>query len=810
VTTTLSDPVERAVAAEMARQDLYFFSRLMFQKRKKIRWQRAKHHKRVAQALMRVFRGECKRLLLHLPPRYSKTELGVVNFMAWALGHEPDAEFLHLSYSAELAEGNSWNAREVVSDDLYREIFPGCHLEPGSRAQGNWRTTEGGVVYAAGFDGTITGKGAGKMRAPDDNRFGGCFPAHQMIETEHGPRAIGDVVRAAAPLRVWSWSETTSTRELRDVKTFWRNPANDLIRVHLSDGTSFECTPDHEVLTGGGWLPALRLADALNLVDRQPGKAGQLLAGESPVKHQIDDELRVLWSTVPFGVRQMLRDACPRLAQFDLSDDADAHTVDVRELRSAFGRLENLKRLGPVEFCAGPALEDGESTVPERVLHVVGLCAIREIARRVVGGAPIEMPDLVSVGSWAYELLRDQMRYVAAGDDPANGQVDTEVPLSVGTRFKRAQGDGAPDPAQIGNLVQASGALNVFPVFVEYVGHADETFCLEVEGNHNFVLSQSGAVVSNCIIIDDPHKAGEALSETMLRKVREGFQTTIESRKNDARTPIIVIMQRLHEHDLAGWLASGGNGEEWEVVRIPVFEEIDTGERDKHGHPIIIDGEPIWPEKHSRETLQAMEEANPYVFAGQYRQRPAPPAGGNIKPGMLGVIDALPAGCTTFVRGWDLAASTTSKSPFTAGVKLARAPNGRTIIVDVVRERGTGDQVRTIMRNTADRDGATTLQSIPQDPGQAGKVQAADFAKILLGHRLSFSPESGDKVLRAEPIASQINVGNVDMIRAPWNQALVNEMATFPNGFKDQVDALSRAFSHMDNSMERFRALAGG
>lgn len=482
----IDDPVERAIAAEMARQDLYFFSRLMFKKRKKIQWQRAKHHKRVAQALMRVYRGECKRLLLHLPPRYSKTELGVVNFIAWCLGKNPDSEFLHLSYSSTLAEGNTWNAREVVDDSLYREIFPGVHLDPGTRAQGHWRTSEGGIVYAAGFDGTITGKGAGKMRAPDDNRFGGA------------------------------------------------------------------------------------------------------------------------------------------------------------------------------------------------------------------------------------------------------------------------------------------------------------------------------------IVIDDPHKANEALSETMLRNVRTGFQTTIESRKNDARTPIIVIMQRLHEHDLAGWLASGGNGESWEIVKIPVFEEIDTGETDGNGLPIILDGDPIWPEKHSRETLLAMEEANPYVFAGQYRQRPAPPAGGNIKPGQIGVIDALPVGCTQFVRGWDLAASTTSRSPFTAGVKLARAPNGRTIIVDVVRERGTGDQVRTLMRNTADRDGASTLQSVPQDPGQAGKVQAADFAKLLLGHRCVFTPESGDKVLRAEPIASQINIGNVDMLRGPWNQALINEAQTFPNGYKDQIDALSRAFSHMDNSMERFLALAGG
>lgn len=463
-------PNELAVAAEMARGDLYFFSRLMFKSRKGMTWQRARHHKTVCDALMRVYRGECSRLILNLPPRYSKTELSVVNFMAWCMGKQPDSEFLHLSYSSDLADGNSWNAREVVGDPLYRNIFPATELDPAQKAKEHWRTTAGGVVYAAGFEGTITGKGAGKMRDPDDNRFGGA------------------------------------------------------------------------------------------------------------------------------------------------------------------------------------------------------------------------------------------------------------------------------------------------------------------------------------IVIDDPHKANEALSEKMLSNVRTGFTTTIESRKNDRRTPIIVVMQRLHTDDLAGWLEAGGNGEKWEVVRIPVLDEDDA---------------PIWPEKHDRATLQAMEDANPYVFAGQYRQLPAPPAGGNFQPGKIQTIEAPPASITGFVRGWDLAASKDSGA-WTVGLKLARdQKTGRTIICDVERMRGAPHEVRQTMLATAQRDGPSTLHSIPQDPGQAGKVQVADFAVLLNGFRVKFSPESGDKIMRADPFASQVNVGNVDMLRGAWNNALIEEMRLFPNSTKDQIDAASRAFAEMDNSMERFRALAG-
>lgn len=66
-------PQEQYVAAEMARQDLYFYSRYTFRARKGITWQRAMHHRRVCDALMRVYNGQCRRLILNMPPRYSKT-----------------------------------------------------------------------------------------------------------------------------------------------------------------------------------------------------------------------------------------------------------------------------------------------------------------------------------------------------------------------------------------------------------------------------------------------------------------------------------------------------------------------------------------------------------------------------------------------------------------------------------------------------------------------------------------------------------------------------------------------------------------
>ncbi|MDP0369240.1 terminase, partial [Glaesserella parasuis] len=94
---------KKFTAAELAQTDLYFFTRWMFLQKRGYKWLKAKHHQLICEALMRVFNGETKRLIINIPPRYSKTEIAVVNFVAWCFGLVPDCEFIHASYSATLA-----------------------------------------------------------------------------------------------------------------------------------------------------------------------------------------------------------------------------------------------------------------------------------------------------------------------------------------------------------------------------------------------------------------------------------------------------------------------------------------------------------------------------------------------------------------------------------------------------------------------------------------------------------------------------------------------------------------------------------
>ena len=117
------------------------------------------------------------------------------------------------------------------------------------------------------------------------------------------------------------------------------------------------------------------------------------------------------------------------------------------------------------------------------------------------------------------------------------------------------------------------------------------------------------------IIIDDPLKAQDATSDTKRERINSIFTSTIESRVNNPGvTPIVLIMQRLHDHDMAGFLLGGGNGEPWESLVLPAIKE---------------DGTPLWPEKHSIDQLLRMKAADPETFAAQYMQSPMV-ADGNI------------------------------------------------------------------------------------------------------------------------------------------------------------------------------------
>lgn len=303
------------------------------------------------------------------------------------------------------------------------------------------------------------------------------------------------------------------------------------------------------------------------------------------------------------------------------------------------------------------------------------------------------------------------------------------------------------------------------------------------------------------VVIDDPIKGREqANSETIRDKTYEAYMDDILTRLIPGGW-LILIQTRWHEDDLAGrilpesWDGESGDilckdGEVWRVVCL-------QAECDSDSDPLgRVRGEYLWPEWFTQQHWNKFR-SNARTWGSLFQQIPSPLDGDLFNPGMIQTLDALPAGRITWVRGWDLAA-TEGGGDWTVGLKLGRHSDGRYIIADVRRGQWGPHTRDANILTTAQADGRLVKQDMPQDPGAAGVSQIVAMGKLLVGFPMVFGLESGDKEVRAESFAAQVNVGNVYMMRGDWNDWLRGEYRSFPGGkWDDGVDAGSRAFARL-------------
>lgn len=123
-------------------------------------YEAAGHHDRICEALERVERGECDRLMIFMPPRHGKSELASKRFPAWYLGKNPTKQIIAASYNSDLASDFGREVRNIVAAPEFGELFPGVGLSPDSQAANRMNTTHGGSYIAAGVGTAVTGRGA--------------------------------------------------------------------------------------------------------------------------------------------------------------------------------------------------------------------------------------------------------------------------------------------------------------------------------------------------------------------------------------------------------------------------------------------------------------------------------------------------------------------------------------------------------------------------------------------------------------------------------------------------------------------------
>ena len=303
------------------------------------------------------------------------------------------------------------------------------------------------------------------------------------------------------------------------------------------------------------------------------------------------------------------------------------------------------------------------------------------------------------------------------------------------------------------------------------------------------VLTGRGADI---IIIDDPLKADDALSESRRRSVNDWYDNTLRSRLNNQETgAIIIVMQRLHADDL---VAHVQQSETWDVLSFPaVAERSQTYDiTTPYGRKLIHrkEGEILQPTLLSPATLESHRRAmTEYNFVAQYQQDPQPPSGIIVKREWLRFYEPseLPEKFDQIVQSWDTANKDSELANYsvctTWGLK-----DQRMYLIDVFRRKLNFPDLKRFVRQQADLHRADVVLVEDKASGTSliQELQGEGFWKVQAAPLLD-----GDKIMRLRGQTAKIEGEFVLFPKdAAWLDAYVNELVSFPNAKNDdQVDS---------------------
>lgn len=224
--------------------------------------------------------------------------------------------------------------------------------------------------------------------------------------------------------------------------------------------------------------------------------------------------------------------------------------------------------------------------------------------------------------------------------------------------------------------------------------------------------------------------------------------------------------------------------------------------------------------------LRARIEDNPHLDIEEYRRSlaeldpitqrqiengdwSARHGGSKFRREWFKIVEAAPIKAAR-VRRWDFAATEPKpgRDPdWTVGLKLARTSDNILYVEDVIRFRGSPLMVEQTVKQAADLDGKEIIIRAEQEPGSSGIRTIDDMMRrVLMGFDFKGVPSTGSKEIRANPVASQAEAGNIKLVKGRWIPAFLDELELFPSGsHDDQVDALSGALADLTSPGKPFR-----
>ena len=347
-------------------------------------------------------------------------------------------------------------------------------------------------------------------------------------------------------------------------------------------------------------------------------------------------------------------------------------------------------------------------------------------------------------------------------------------------------------------VMSSESYRSVFPTRLASQKQAVQEF-MTTQNGFRLATSVGGTLTgrgADFIIIDDPLKPEEALSENKREAANEWFDHTLRSRLNDKQNGcIIIIMQRLHEDDLVGHVLGQ---EQWEHVRLPaIAEEDETHIIESCYQPRTVRrraGEVLHPEREPLDLLKGLRQMiGEYNFAGQYQQRPSPLGGGMVKAEWFKyyVPGQKPSKFELVFQSWDTANKCTELSDFSVCTTWGRKKN-RLYLLDVLHQRLDYPQLKRAVIAQAH---SFQPNNILIEDKASGTQLIQELIRDGVCGVTRYEPGGMDKTMRLHTVTSTIENGLVHLpTEADWLAVYLHELTTFPNGkHDDQTDSTSQA-----------------
>ncbi len=298
----------------------------------------------------------------------------------------------------------------------------------------------------------------------------------------------------------------------------------------------------------------------------------------------------------------------------------------------------------------------------------------------------------------------------------------------------------------------------------------------QVTGKGAGIIGSTGGE-GGVLIMDDPLKSADALYDSKRNHVNALYWEVVKSRLNGQQTPMIIIMQRLHEDDLTGHLMFE-QPDVWHHLKIPVYRE---------------DGEVLWTDVYDKPEAIKDAKSRPQWFAGQMLQEPAPLEGGIWKQDWYDIVrpEEVPDGIKweLFVDGAYTKDTKNDPTGLMVAGKHQDYVDGKPVkTLYIKHNEGKYMEMPELIRHTSSLCGLHNVKMVLAEPKASGKtyIQLIKSSTSIPAKEIKSRWVNKSKIEKAHDIAPFIEGGRIKLIKGEWNTAYLNQVSVFPNGRHDE------------------------